>query len=131
MQPDLLTQNKGGIMLRHPNRPYIIAFFAVVLLIALPAPGFSNEMLGGVTFLGEREGVCVLIEGECIEESIYFKLDTCDENRDVKEQFKDRTPFTLLVPKGEHRLVIMKEGEKVVSDTITITPEEVLEYRLP
>ena len=113
------------------NCPYIIAFFAVVLLISLPAPGFSNEMLGGVTFLGEREGVCVLIEGECIEESIYFKLDTCDENREVKEQFKDRTPFTLLVPKGEHRLVIMKEGEKVVTDTITISPEEVLEYRLP
>lgn len=88
-------------------------------------------MLGGITFVGDRAGVCVLIEGECIDESIYFKLDTCDSNQTVKEQFKDRTPFTLLVPKGEHRLVIMKEGEKVVSDTITISPEMILEYKLP
>jgi len=103
---------------------------AVILCIA-PGICSGNEMLGGVTFVGEREGVCVLIEGECMEESIYFKLDTCDDNQVVKEQFKDRTPFTLLVPKGKHRLVIMKEGEKVISDTITIAPEEILEYKLP
>ncbi len=86
---------------------------------------------GGITFTGEREGVCVLIEGEYLEESIYFKLDTCDRNHEVKEQFRDRTPFTLLVPKGEHRLLLMKEGEKVISDRIRITPGEILEYKLP
>ena len=102
-----------------------------VLSVQFPTSCIANEMLGGITFLGEREGVCVLIEGEYIEESIYFKLDTCDQNQEVKEQFKERTPFTLLVPKGEHRLVIMKEGEKVVSDTIEISPENILEYKLP
>lgn len=102
-----------------------------MLLISQPDVGLGNEILGGITFLGEREGICVLIEGECIDESIYFKLDTCDENQEVKKQFKDRTPFTLLVPKGEHRLIIMKEGEKVVSDTIEISPEKILEYKLP
>ena len=101
------------------------------MLFILPITCFGNEMLGGITFIGEREGVCVLIEGECMDESIYFKLDTCDNNKVVKEQFKDRTPFTLLVPKGEHRLIIMKEGEKVISDTITVSPEEILEYKLP
>lgn len=104
----------------------ISTFFLLYPLFCL-----GEEILGGITFIGEREGVCVLVEGEYIEESIYFKLDTCDDNQVVKEQFKERTPFTLLVPKGEHRLVIMKEGEKVVSDTITISPEEVLEYKLP
>ncbi len=104
--------------------------FAAFLFI-LPDTSFGEEIMGGITFIGEREGVCVLVEGEYIEESIYFKLDTCDDNQIVKEQFKERTPFTLLVPKGEHRLVIMKEGEKVISDTIKISPEEILEYKLP
>jgi len=119
------------IMPRHFSRLCLAAAMLSALLFALPAASFSNELLGGITFVGDREGVCVLIEGECMEESIYFKLDTCDENQVVKEKFKDKTPFTLLVPKGEHRLVIMKEGEKVISDTITISPEEVLEYKLP
>lgn len=118
-------------MPRHFSRLCLAAAMLSALLFALPAASFSNELLGGITFVGDREGVCVLIEGECMEESIYFKLDTCDENQVVKEKFKDKTPFTLLVPKGEHRLVIMKEGEKVISDTITISPEEVLEYKLP
>ena len=109
----------------------LASIFVAVLIISLPGVSYSSDMLGGITFLGEREGVCVLIEGEYIEESIYFKLDTCDSNQEVKEQFKDRTPFTLLVPKGAHRLVIMKEGEKVISDTISISTEEVLEYKLP
>ena len=115
----------------HFLRPYLAAACIASILFILPAISFSNEMLGGITFIGEREGVCVLIEGECMDESIYFKLDTCDSNQAVKEQFKDRTPFTLLVPKGEHRLVIMKEGEKVISDKITISPEQILEYKLP
>lgn len=92
--------------------------------------GFAHDLLGGVAFTGEREGVCVLIEGEFIE-SIYFKLDTCDENQMVKEEFKDRTPFTLLVPKGEHRLVIMKEGHRVLFETIEVEPEKTLYFKLP
>jgi hypothetical protein len=109
------------------------AALCIAVLVFLIHPGVcsGNELLGGITFSGEREDVCVLIEGDFMEESIYFKLDTCDENQVVKEQFKDRTPFTLLLPKGEHRLVIMKEGREVITDTITIHPEEVLEYRLP
>ena len=118
-------------MQNHCLRLYIAAAFITAILFILPAICFSNEMLGGITFIGEREGVCVLIEGECLDESIYFKLDTCDNNQVVKEQFKDRTPFTLLVPKGEHRLIIMKEGEKVISDTIIVVPDTVLEYKLP
>jgi hypothetical protein len=117
-------------MQKHCSRLFIAACISAILFI-LPITCFSNEMLGGITFVGEREGVCVLIEGECLDESIYFKLDTCDNNKVVKEQFKDRTPFTLLVPKGEHRLIIMKEGEKVISDTITVAPETILEYKLP
>lgn len=104
---------------------------AALVFLVHPATCPAEELLGGITFSGEREGVCVLIEGDFIEKSIYFRLDTCDENRVVKEQFKDKTPFTLLVPKGEHRLVIMKEGGEVITDNITIHPEEILEYRLP
>ena len=118
-------------MRSHHKRFQLVAICFAVILIILPAICFSDEMLGGITFVGEREGVCVLIEGEYLDESIYFKLDTCDNNQFVKEQFKDRTPFTLLVPKGEHRMVIMKEGEKVISDTITIAPNTILEYKLP
>jgi uncharacterized protein YlaI len=110
----------------------MILTFLLFVLSAIPATASENELsTGGITFIGEREGVCVLIEGEYLEESIYFKLDTCDKNQDVKKQFKDRTPFTLLVPEGEHRLIIMKEGEKVKSDKITIKPQEILEYKLP
>ncbi len=110
----------------------IILSFLLFFLSALPLIASGDELsTGGIRFTGEREGVCVLIEGEYIEESIYFKLDTCDQNKEVKEQFKDRTPFTLLVPEGEHRMVIMKEGEKVISDQIKIKPEEVLDYKLP
>ena len=109
----------------------LVALFLAFLLWLLPGVGLANEQMGGITFTGEREGVCVLIEGECMAESIYFKLDTCDANQVVKEQFRDRTPFSLLVPKGTHRLVIMKEGRKVVTDQVSITPEKVLEYRLP
>lgn len=107
----------------------IFSLFTVWSLIAVTAS--ADELTGGITFVGDREGVCVLIEGEYIDESIYFKLDTCDENQAIKEQFRERTPFTILVPEGEHRLVVMKEGQKVISDTITIKPEEILEYRLP
>ncbi|GAB4340762.1 MAG: hypothetical protein Kow0089_14650 [Desulfobulbaceae bacterium] len=118
-------------MIRKTIHRVFTAALLTGLICLAPLSGFGEEVLGGITFLGEREGVCVLIEGEYLEESIYFKLDTCDANREVKEQFRDRTPFTLLVPKGSHRLVIMKEGEKVVTDTIAITPGEVTEYRLP
>lgn len=108
----------------------IIVIF-VYLLLALPMTGFAEKTFGGITFVGDREDVCVLIEGECVQESIYFKLDTCDKNNTIKQEFKDRIPFTLLVPKGVHRLVIMKEGRNVVTEEITIVPEEVLEFKLP
>ena len=109
----------------------LVLSFLLFFLSVLPAIASDELSTGGITFTGEREGVCVLIEGEYIEESIYFKLDTCDQNHDVKKQFKDRTPFTLLVPEGEHRLLIMKEGEKVISEKIKISPAEILEYKLP
>ena len=118
-------------MLNLFSRHHLVVLFFSLILLVLTNIVYGNELLGGITFIGERDGVCVLIEGECMEESIYFKLDTCDANQEVKEQFKDRTPFTLLVPKGEHRLIIMKEGEKVISDTINVSPEEIVEYKLP
>ena len=109
----------------------VVFYFLFFVYFLAPSTVLADELTGGIRFVGDREGVCVLIEGEYIEESIYFKLDTCDDNQEVKEQFKDRTPFTILVPQGEHRLVIMKEGRKVVSDKITIKPKEILEYQLP
>lgn len=118
-------------MWNYKKRPLAFALFLTFLFTLHASACLGEEILGGITFIGEREGVCVLIEGEYIEESIYFQLDTCDGNKVVKEQFKDRTPFTLLVPKGEHRMVIMKEGAKVISDTIRISPEEILQYKLP
>lgn len=118
-------------MLKNSIRLFSILLFLCMIWAVTPSVVSADELTGGITFSGERAGVCVLIEGEYIEESIYFKLDTCDENQEIKEQFKDRTPFTILVPEGKHRLVIMKEGEKVITDTITIKPEEILEYKLP
>ncbi len=102
----------------------------IVLFLLNAQAGLAEELLGGVAFTGEREGVCVLIEGD-FAESIYFKLDTCDENLVVKQEFKDRTPFTLVVPKGEHRLVIMKEGHKVISEKIEVEPGKTLYFKLP
>jgi hypothetical protein len=118
-------------MQRNISHPFLIVVAFVSFVLTLPVIGFADKTFGGITFVGEREDVCVLIEGECVQESIYFKLDTCDKNNDTKQEFKDRTPFTLLVPKGVHRLVIMKEGRKVVTEEITIVPEEVLEFKLP
>ena len=110
---------------------FMVVVIFVSFVLALPVTGFAEKSFGGITFIGDREDVCVLIEGECVQESIYFKLDTCDKDKHIKQEFKDRTPFTLLVPKGVHRLVIMKEGQKVVTQEITIAPEEVLEINLP
>lgn len=124
--------DREGFMPKISSRRFpAVSFFLFLALTCVVSATHADELTGGITFSGKREGVCVLIEGEYIEESIYFKLDTCDEDLEVKEQFRERTPFTLLVPEGEHRLVIMKEGEKVVTDTITIKPEEILEYELP
>ena len=118
-------------MQKNIAHPLMIVVIFVSFLLALPMTGLADKTFGGITFVGEREDVCVLIEGECVQESIYFKLDTCDTDKNIKQEFKDRTPFTLLVPKGVHRLVIMKEGRKVVTEEITIVPEEVLEFKLP
>lgn len=118
-------------MQRNIPHPLLIVIAFISFVLALPMTGFAEKTFGGITFVGEREDVCVLIEGECVQESIYFKLDTCDKNNDTKQEFKDRTPFTLLVPKGVHKLIIMKEGRKVVTEEITIVSEEVLEFKLP
>ena len=92
---------------------------------------FAEDIFGGLTFVGDREGVCIEISGECVREDILFELNTCDTNNAVKEKFKDRMPFTILVPKGSHELVIKKDGKQVAKETISIKPEEVLEYKLP
>ena len=38
-------------------------WMAVILLLTLPEAGWAKDMFGGITFLGEREDVCVTIEG--------------------------------------------------------------------
>ena len=108
----------------------LIAFF-VVLLSFLPFTCFAEGKFGGLTFTGERKGVCIEIDGKCAEESISFELDTCDENQVVKERYKDKMPFTLLVPAGTHKMIIKKNGKEVLTDDIHIKAEEVLDYKLP
>lgn len=110
---------------------FVAAALFFLLCAAFPGVSMAGEIFGGVSFVGDREGVCVLIEGECVEDAIYFKLDTCDADHNVKEIFKEKTPFTLRVPKGAHRLLIMKEGQKVVAQDIKVTAGEVLEIKLP
>jgi hypothetical protein len=104
---------------------------ATALLFMFSTVAFAEETFGGLTFIGDRQGVCVEISGECVREDINFELNTCDSNDLIKAKFKDRMPFTLLVPKGTHELVIRKDGEKVIRDKIVIEPEKVSEYRLP
>ncbi len=104
---------------------------ALVFLFLLPATSFTEVIFGGLTFLGDRQGICIEIAGECATEDIDFELATCDANNSEKEKFKKRMPFTILVPKGTHKLVIKKNGEQLITDEITIKPEKVLEYQLP
>lgn len=103
----------------------------LVFLFFLPATSFTEVSLGGLTFLGDRQDICIEIAGECVKEDIEFELATCDSNNSEKEKFKKRMPFTILVPKGTHKLVIKKNGEHFITDKITIKPETVLEYQLP
>lgn len=103
--------------------------FVVTLFICSEAV-LANDMFGGITFIGERKDICVSIEGECIS-SIDFQLDTCDKNLNTKEKYKKKMPFTLLVPKGAHQLLIKKDGKIVVNEPIKIEAEKVLEYQLP
>lgn len=103
----------------------------VIVFLMFPTASFAETVFGGLTFIGERQGVCIEIEGECAAEDILFELNTCDANNEVKEKFKERMPFTILVPKGSHELVIKKNGKKIIQDEITINPEKVLEYKLP
>ena len=106
-------------------------FLLTASLFLLPATSFAEKIFGGLTFLGDREGICIEIAGECATEDIDFELATCDANNSEKEKFKKRMPFTILVPKGTHTLVIKKNGAKLIDDTIIITPEKILEYQLP
>ena len=48
-----------------------------------------------------------------------------------KKEYKDKMPFTLLVPNGCHQLLIQKNGKVVANESITINAEKVLEYQLP
>ena len=105
--------------------------FVSVLLILLPVCSLAGNTFGGLTFIGDRQGICVEIEGTCVSETISFALDTCDANLVEKEQYREKMPFTLLVPVGTHKMVIKKDGKKVVTDDIRISAEQVLEYKLP
>lgn len=104
---------------------------ALVVLFLLPATSLSEVIFGGLTFLGDRQGICIEIAGECAAEDIDFELATCDANNLEKEKFKKRMPFTILVPKGTHKLVIKKNGEQLITDKITIKAEKVFKYQLP
>ncbi len=103
----------------------------VSFLFLFPSTSLAEKIFGGLTFTGDRQGVCIEIAGECSSEDILFELATCDSNNAMKEKYKKRMPFTLLVPKGIHELVIKKDGQKVIRDKITIEPEKILEYQLP
>jgi hypothetical protein len=100
-------------------------------LFLLPATSFAEKIFGGLTFLGDREGICIEIAGECATEDIDFDLATCNSSNEEKEKFKKRMPFTILVPKGTHKIVIKKNGQELIQDEIKITPEKILEYQLP
>ena len=104
---------------------------ATALLFLFPVISLAEDTFGGLTFIGERQGVCIEISGECVKEDILFELNTCDANNSVKEKFKKRMPFTILVPMGSHELLVKKNGETIIKDTIVIKPEKVLEYQLP
>lgn len=100
-------------------------------LFLLPTTVLAEKTFGGLTFIGDRQGICVEIAGECAKEDIDFELATCDANNLEKKTFTKRMPFTILVPKGSHKIVIKKDGKDLIHDEITITPEKVLEYQLP
>ncbi len=106
-------------------------FLLTASLFLLPAASFAEKIFGGLTFLGDREDICIEIAGECATEDIDFELATCDSNNSEKEKFKQRMPFTILVPKGSHKMVIKKNGKELIQDEINITPEKILEYQLP
>ena len=106
-------------------------FLVGAFLFFFPTLSLAEKIFGGLTFLGDRQGICVEIAGECATEDIDFELATCDSNNSEKEKFKKRMPFTILVPKGSHKIVIKKNGEELITDKITIKPEIVLEYQLP
>lgn len=101
------------------------------LLILLPVWSMAEDNFGGLTFVGDRQGICVEIDGSCLSETISFVLDTCDANQVEKEQYREKMPFTLLVPAGTHKLIIKKDGKKIVIDNIKISAEKVLQYKLP
>jgi hypothetical protein len=104
---------------------------AAVLLFLFPTLSSAANTFGGLTFIGDQQGICIEISGECVAEDIVFELKTCDATNSVKGKFKDRMPFTLLVPVGTHYMLINKDGKKLIEDEITIVLEKVLEYKLP
>jgi hypothetical protein len=109
----------------------VLTLFLLTLTLPPLLTAADETLFGGITFLGDRQGICVRIEGQCAAEAIDFELATCDENLVEKEKFKERMPFTLLVPVGTHKLVVKKDGKEIKTDQVVITASEVLEYKLP
>jgi len=112
------------------NSPWLQCLLLAAVFL-LPATSLAEDIFGGLTFLGDRQDICIEIAGECATEDINFALDTCNASDEEKEKFKNRMPFTILVPKGNHKMIIRRDGKKILADDITINPEEVLEYQLP
>ncbi len=108
----------------------LVSMFVAALVVLPSAAWSSGEMFGGITFVGDRKGVCISIKGECLS-AIDFQLETCDTNLNSKERYKGKMPFTLLVPVGVQQLEIKRNGKVVVNEPITIQAEVVLEYQLP
>lgn len=108
----------------------LVALTAILVFLT-PLSCIADRGFGGITFIGDRQGICVEIDGDCVSETISFELTTCDANQVEKERYRDKMPFTLLVPVGTHNLTIKKDGRNILSDKITITAEKVLEYNLP
>ena len=68
-------------------------FLAGAFLFLFPTISLAEKIFGGLTFLGDRQGICIEIAGECATEDIDFELATCDANNSEKEKFKKRMPF--------------------------------------
>ena len=108
-----------------------IAFcFGGALFTQIGAANASQDAVGGVTFSGPRNGHCVQITGNDIEE-IYFELDTCDEMGQEKSTYSNKIYFTLFVPEGTHKFKLLKNGEMILMKAITVKREEVLTIKLP
>ena len=60
-------------------RRWIVIVAALLFLVPLSCLAEGNS--GGITLIGDRQGVCVKIDGECVSETISFKLSIRDANQ--------------------------------------------------